>query len=61
MIEERQTIIALGANAVSKIIFLDENRLERFPNHKDVREYIKRIEEKVQKKIKFLDELYGDK
>ncbi len=61
MIEERQTIIALGANAVSKIIFLEENRLERFPNHKDVREYIKRIEEKVQKKIKFLDELYGNK
>lgn len=61
MIEERQTIIALGANAVSKIIFLKENRLERFPNHKDVGEYIKRIEEKVQKKIKFLDELYGEK
>lgn len=61
MIEEKQTIIALGANAVSKIIFLKENRLERFPNHKDVREYIKRIEEKVEKKIKFLNELYGAK
>lgn len=59
MIEERQTIIAIGANAVSKIIFLEEDRLERFPNIKDVREYIKRIEEKVEHKIKFLDELYG--
>jgi oxygen-independent coproporphyrinogen-3 oxidase len=59
MIEERQTIIAIGANAVSKIIFLDEDRLERFPNIKDVREYINRIEEKVSSKIKFLDELYG--
>ncbi|MDF2504207.1 coproporphyrinogen III oxidase [Clostridium sp.] len=58
MIEERQTIIAIGANAVSKTIFLEENRLERFPNVKDVREYIKRIEEKVQSKIKFLNELY---
>lgn len=58
MIEERQTIIAIGANAVSKIIFLEENRLERFPNIKDVREYTKRIEEKVESKIKFLDELY---
>lgn len=57
MIEERQTIVAIGANAVSKIIFLKENRLERFPNIKDVREYIKRIEEKVASKIKFLDEL----
>ncbi|WP_010233508.1 coproporphyrinogen III oxidase [Clostridium arbusti] len=58
MIEERQTIIAIGANAVSKTIFLEENRLERFPNVKDVREYIKRIEEKVESKIKFLNELY---
>lgn len=58
MIEERQTIIAIGANAVSKIIFLEENRLERFPNVKDVREYTKRIEEKVESKIKFLNELY---
>lgn len=58
MIEERQTIIAIGANAVSKIIFLEENRLERFPNIKDVREYTKRIEEKVESKIIFLDELY---
>lgn len=57
MIEERQTIIAVGANAVSKMIFLKENRLERFPNIKDVREYIKRIEEKIDSKIKFLEEL----
>ena len=57
MIEERQTIIAIGANAVSKAIFLNENRVERFPNIKDVREYIKRIDEKVESKIKFLDNL----
>lgn len=59
MIEERQTIIGIGANAVSKIIFLDENRLERFPNLKDIREYTKRIEEKVKSKIEFLNELYS--
>ncbi|MDD3225776.1 MAG: coproporphyrinogen III oxidase [Clostridium sp.] len=58
MIEEKQTMIAVGANAVSKIIFLDEDRLERFPNNKDVREYIKNIHKKVSDKIKFLDELY---
>lgn len=55
MIEERQTIIAVGANAVSKVIILNENRLERFPNIKDVREYIRRIEEKSDSKIKFLE------
>ncbi|CAB1251411.1 coproporphyrinogen III oxidase [Clostridium sp. MT-14] len=58
MIEERQTIIACGADAVTKVIFLDENRLERQANVKDVREYINRVDEMVQKKIKLLDTLY---
>ncbi len=58
MIEERQSIIALGADAVSKIVFLDENRIERFPNLKDLREYINRIEEMVEKKKSFLRALY---
>ncbi len=52
MIEERQTIIALGADAVSKIIFMDENRIERAPNVKDVIEYTKRVEEMVHRKKK---------
>ena len=38
MIEEKQTIIALGADAVCKVVFLDENRHERFANVKDVRD-----------------------
>lgn len=58
MIEEKQTIIAIGADAVSKIIFLDENRIERVPNVKDVREYIKRVEEMVNRKISMLNTLY---
>ena len=47
MIEERQTIIALGAAAVSKVVFLEEDRLERFPNLKDLGEYITRIDEMI--------------
>lgn len=58
MIEERQTIIALGADAVSKVVFLEENRLERIPNVKDVREYINRIDEMIERKIKLLNTLY---
>lgn len=60
MIEDKQTIIAIGADAVSKIVFLDEdkNRLERFANVKDVKEYVKRIEEMVEGKISLLDTLY---
>lgn len=59
MIEEKQTIIALGADAVSKVVFLEENRIERFPNVKDVREYISRIDEMIEKKKELLDSLYN--
>ena len=59
MIEEKQTIIALGADAVSKVVFLSENRIERFANVKDVREYIKRIDEMIDKKINLLDSMYN--
>jgi len=59
MIEEKQTVIALGADAVSKVVFLDENRHERFANVKDVREYIKRVDEMIEKKIILLDTLYN--
>lgn len=58
MIEEKQTIIACGADAVTKVVFLDENRLERHFNVKDVREYVNRVEEMVEKKLNLLDTLY---
>jgi coproporphyrinogen dehydrogenase HemZ len=58
MIEERQTTIALGAAAVSKVIFLEGDRLERFPNLKDLHEYISRIDEMIEGKKKLLDTLY---
>ena len=58
MIEDKQTIIALGADAVSKVVFLDENRIERFANIKDVKGYTSRIKEMVEGKRKLLDTLY---
>lgn len=58
MIEDRQSIIALGADAVTKVVFLAENRLERFPNVKDINEYINRVDEMIEKKIMLLDSLY---
>ena len=59
MIEDTQTIIALGADAVSKIVFIEENRIERFANVKDIKEYVNRIEEMVMKKIELLESLYN--
>lgn len=58
MIEDTQSIIALGADAVSKIVFLEESRIERFGNVKDVREYINRIDEMIERKIELLNSLY---
>lgn len=58
MIEDKQTVIALGADAVTKVVFLEEDRLERFWNVKDVKGYIDRIEELVEGKKKLLDTLY---
>ena len=58
MIEEKQTIIALGADAVTKVVFHDEDRHERFANVKDIKEYVDRIEEMITKKIQLLNTLY---
>jgi oxygen-independent coproporphyrinogen-3 oxidase len=54
MIEEKETIAAFGADAVSKIVFHDENRLERFANKKDLKEYINTIADNSDKKLQFL-------
>ncbi|MGL4850155.1 MAG: coproporphyrinogen III oxidase [Clostridium sp.] len=59
MIEERQTILALGADGVSKIIdYTNKNKLIRYANVKDVREYVKRIDEMIAKKKNILDAIY---
>lgn len=50
MIAESISIIALGADAVTKLVYPRENRIERVGNVKDVREYIKRIDEMIEKK-----------
>lgn len=56
IMEEKQTIIALGAGASSKIVYnnsTDDNidyRIERIANVKNVREYIDRIDEMIERK-----------
>ncbi len=52
MIEERETIAGFGAHAVSKAVFLDENRIERIANKKDVKEYMDSIKETTDNKLK---------
>ena len=53
MMEERQTILALGAGGVCKFIDYENNRLERLDNVKSLKDYIERIDEMILKKKKF--------
>jgi oxygen-independent coproporphyrinogen-3 oxidase len=48
--EETASIIACGANAISKRFFSLENRIEREANVKDIPSYITRIGEMIQRK-----------
>lgn len=57
MIAENISIVSLGADAITKIVFEDENRIERQANVKDVREYIDRIDEMIDKKLKAISML----
>jgi len=50
IMEERQTIFALGAGGITKVVYPEENRIERVFNVKNVEEYISRIDEMIQRK-----------
>ena len=50
MMEEKETVIGLGMGAVSKIYFPKEDRIERIPNVKSLEEYLKRVDEMVNRK-----------
>ena len=50
IMEEDQTIVAMGAGAISKVYFPAENRLERVPNVSNYQIYIERIEEMIARK-----------
>jgi coproporphyrinogen dehydrogenase HemZ len=57
IIEEKQTNVAFGADAVTKIVISSENRIERQHNIKDVKLYIENIEEMISKKLDILEQL----
>lgn len=53
IMEEVQTIVALGAGSITKRVFGD-GRIERCDNVKDVGLYIEKIEEMIDRKRKLL-------
>lgn len=62
IMEEKQTIIAMGAGASTKIVFQNETeggqagRIERIENVKDITNYIQRIDEMIERKRRFFSE-----
>ena len=52
IMEEHQTILALGAGGISKMYYPEENRLERVPNVSNFEIYISRLYEMLERKEK---------
>ena len=50
IMEEKQSNYAIGAGAVSKFVYLDENRIERVDDVKDLDHYLSRVDEMIDKK-----------
>jgi len=50
IMDEHQTIIALGAGGITKVFYPDEDRLERVPNVSNYEIYIERIDEMIKRK-----------
>ncbi|MDO4345391.1 MAG: coproporphyrinogen dehydrogenase HemZ [Eubacteriales bacterium] len=53
MMEEKQSILALGAGASTKIV--SGERIERIENVKDIRNYIERIDEMIARKARIME------
>jgi len=62
IMDEQQSILALGAGGMSKVFFPEENRLERVPNVSNYEVYIERLQEMLERKeqgiFKMMPEIY---
>lgn len=58
IMEEKHTILALGAGASSKFVFPSTGRIERIENVKNVNEYVERIDEMILRKKTFIEGEY---
>ena len=52
IMEEKQSNYAIGAGAISKFVYVDEDRIERVENVKNVEQYIERTDEMLVRKRK---------
>ena len=57
IMEEKQTIMALGAGATTKFVFENATRMERTENVKDIHNYLDRTDEMIDRKMKKMEEI----
>ena len=55
VMEETADNLAVGANAISKRVFTQLGRIDRFASQKDLKTYIENIDEIIVKKRKFFE------
>ncbi|MCD8110220.1 MAG: coproporphyrinogen dehydrogenase HemZ [Clostridiales bacterium] len=57
IMEEKQSIMALGAGATTKVVYDRGNRIERVGNVKDITNYLERVDEMIERKRKLLNKI----
>lgn len=50
IMEEAESIIALGAGGITKMVYQNGERIDRIPNVKSLKDYIERIDEMIERK-----------
>ncbi len=59
IMEEKQTILAAGSGASTKFVFRNGERIERVENVKDLKNYVERIDEMLERKQVGIDQYLG--
>lgn len=59
IMEEKHTILALGAGASSKFVFPKTGRIQRIENVKNVSDYVERVDEMIMRKRTFIERDYN--
>lgn len=60
IMEEKQTIVALGAGAITKYVYPDGEHIERVDSVKNVDQYIDRIDEMIERKKNFFKKVFNE-
>lgn len=59
IMEEKHSILALGAGGATKLVFADGSRIERSENVKSLKDYLERTEEMIVRKQAFFEQYKG--